>query len=205
MADGARPGGPVAVDCRGRFGRRHRRAAPDPPVASRRALGRRCGRGADSRRARGDRAVDVAQACHRRVSTGDLPQGCRVVRAIHPRRAELRLQRELGREALRRIPRSPGRPRCARSGVGRRANPVDLPSRLDWNHRTRSSIKVEISANTVSRSRFPSMRCRASSTCRKSSTHRAGWIQGPRHYSRIHRLLRAATGCSMSAPGSCDR
>src|SRR4030095_117380 len=40
---------------------------------------------------------------------------------------------------------------------------VDLPSRLYRNHRTRSSIKAEISANTVSRSRFPSMRWRASS------------------------------------------
>ena len=36
-------------------------------------------------------AVDVAQTRRRRVSTGDVPQGCRVVRPIHTRWPELRL------------------------------------------------------------------------------------------------------------------
>ena len=99
---------------RGGFGRNHGSARPDSPASSRRSLGRRRGRGAGRRRVCGDGAVDAAQTCRRRVSTGDVSQGCRVICPIHPRWPELRLQRELGGAALRRIPRPRRKaPMCA--------------------------------------------------------------------------------------------
>ena len=60
-------------------------------LAPRRSLGRSRGRCADRRRVDGDGAVDVAQTGRRGVPTGDVPQGCRVVRPIHTRWPELRL------------------------------------------------------------------------------------------------------------------
>ena len=63
-----------------------------------------------------------------RLRPGDFPQGCRVVREVHTRWSELRLQRELGGSALRRIPGSPRGCRYARPAVAGRADPLDLPS-----------------------------------------------------------------------------
>ena len=91
MADGARPGGRVAVDRGGGLGHNDGGAWHHSPAAPRRSLGRRRGRCADRRRVCGDAAVDVAETRRRRVSTGDVPQGCRVVRAVHTRWSELRL------------------------------------------------------------------------------------------------------------------
>ena len=101
-----------------------RRAPPPPP---RRSLGRRCGRSADRRSACGDGAYDMAQARHCRVSTGDIPQRRRLICPIRPGWSELRLQRELGGPAVRGIPRSARKSRCARPAVGGSADPIDLP------------------------------------------------------------------------------
>ena len=114
----------------GGFGHGDRGAGPTRAASRRAALwGAVAAAVRDSRRGCGDGAVDVAQACRRRLSTGDIPQGRRVIGPIHARWSELRLQRELGGAALRRVPRSRGKPRCARSRVGRGAHLVDLASR----------------------------------------------------------------------------
>ena len=97
-------------------------------AAPRRSLGRSRRRCADRRGVCGDGAVDVAPTGCRRLSAGDIPQGRRVVCSIHTGWSELRLQRELGGPALRRISRPSGERRCARPPVERLADRVDFSS-----------------------------------------------------------------------------
>ena len=89
---------------------RHPGSRDDTPAAPCRCVGGCRGRCADRRCSGSDGAVDVAQTRRRGISASDVPQGGHIFRALHTRWSELRLQRQLGRSALRRIPRSTGKP-----------------------------------------------------------------------------------------------
>ena len=83
--------------------------------------------------ARRNQCAGAGPGASGRVSTGDVPARRRVVRAIHARRPELRLQRELGGPAVRRVPRSarkaptPAISGCRRGGSSRSPAPATWP------------------------------------------------------------------------------
>lgn len=83
MADSARLGGRVAVDRGGGVGHDNGSAWQNGPAAPRRALGWHRGCCADGRSVCGVGQSDMAHTCRGRVSTVDVPQGCRVVGAVH--------------------------------------------------------------------------------------------------------------------------
>ena len=91
MADGARPGGRAAVDRRAGLGHDSGGAGPRAPAHSRRFVGRTRGCSAGRGDVCGGTAVAAAEARCCRVSTGDVPSRCRVVRPVHTRWSKFRL------------------------------------------------------------------------------------------------------------------